>query len=200
MAQELRTTQLEAVNSMLACVGEAPVNTLLGNLTANIQIAVDLLRNTSRKVQLTGWNFNSEDDFELSLDGNSKIPIPGNALEVDITTETGDIDPIMVGDFLYDKKNHTFTFTSSVKCSIVFFRAWEELPESARNYVKVKAARIYQDQTVGSQEHHQYSQQDEIEAYSALTGANAESTDATIFDTYFMSSIVNRKRPLVTQF
>jgi len=200
MAQELRTTQLEAVNSMLACVGESPVNTLLGNLTANVQIAVDLLRNTSRKVQLTGWNFNSEDDFELSLDGDSKIPIPGNALEIDITTETGSIDPIMVGDFLYDKKSHSFTFTESVKCSIIFFRAWEEMPESARNYIKVKAARIYQDQTVGSQEHHQYSQQDEIEAYAALTSSNAESSDCTIFDTQFMSSIVNRKRPLVTQF
>jgi len=200
MAQELRTSQLEAVNSMLAAVGEAPVSTLLGELTANIQIAVDLLRNTSRKVQLTGWNFNTEEDFELSVDANGKIPIPGNALEVDITEENGSIDPIMMGDFIYDKKNHTFTFTSSVKCTIVFFRAWDEMPESARNYIKVKAARIYQDQTVGSQEHHQYSQQDEIEAYAALTNANAESTDATIFDTFHMSSIVNRKRPLITQF
>jgi hypothetical protein len=200
MALELKTTKQEAVNSMLACVGESPINTLLGNLTANVQIAVDLLHSTSRKVQLTGYNFNTEEDFELSRDLDGKIPLPGNALEVDLTTETGDVDPILMGDFLYDKKNHTFVFSANQKCTIVFFRAWEELPESARNYIKVKAARIYQDQTVGSQEHHQYSQQDETEAYAMLTGANAESTDANIFDTFFMSSIVQRKRPQVTQF
>jgi hypothetical protein len=200
MAQELRTTKQEAVNSMLACVGESPINTLIGNLTANVQIAVDLLHNTSRKIQTTGYNFNTEEDFELSRDGDSKIPLPGNALEVDITTETGSIDPIMLGDFLYDKKNHTFTFTDNVKCTIKFFRAWEEMPESARNYIKVKASRIYQDQTVGSQEHHQYSLQDETEAYAAFITSDGENTDANIFDTQFMASMVQRKRPLITQF
>jgi hypothetical protein len=200
MAQELRTSQLEAINSMLACVGETPVNTLLGNLTANVQIAVNLLRDTSRKVMTTGYNFNTEEDFELALDVNGKIPLPGNALEVDITVEDGTIDPIMMGDFLYDKKGHTFTFTRSVNCTIKFFRAWEEMPESARNYIKVKAARIYQDQTVGSQEHHQFSLQDETEAYATFIMSDGENTDANIFDTFEMASIVQRKRPLITQF
>jgi hypothetical protein len=199
MAQT-KTTQIEAVNSMLACVGEAPINTLLGDLPANIQIAVDLLRNTSRKVQTTGYNFNTEEDFELSRDADNKIPIPGNALEVDITVETGQIDPIMMGNFLYDKKNHTFVFSTNVKCTIKFFRDWEEMPESARNYIKVKAARIYQDQTVGSQEHHMYSQQDETEAYATFITSDGEDTDANIFDTLFMASMVQRKRPLITQF
>lgn len=200
MAQELRTSKLEAVNTMLRVVGETPVNTLLGNLTANVQIAVDLLHETSRKVQTTGYNFNTEDDFELSLDTNGKIPIPGNALEVDITTETGNVDPIMVGDFLYDKKAHSFTFSAPLKCTIKFFRAWEEMPESARNYIKVKAARMYQDQTVGSQEHHAFSQQDETEAYAMFITSDGESTDANIFDTEFMASMVRRHRPRVTQF
>ena len=197
---ETRTTKLEAVNSMLACVGETPVNSLLGNLTANVQIAVDLLRDTTRKICTTGYNFNTEDDYELALDLNGKIPVPGNALEIDITEESGQVDPIMMGDFLYDKKNKTFVFSAPLKCTIKFFRAWEEMPESARNYIKVKAARIYQDQTVGSQEHHQYSQQDETEAYSTFTTSDGEATDANIFDTFFMASMVQRKRPLITQF
>jgi hypothetical protein len=199
-AQETKTSQLEAINSMLACVGETPINTLLGNLTANVQIAVDLLRSTSRKVQTRGWNFNTEEDYELSLDSDSKIPLPGNALEIDLTTEDGTVDPIMLGDFLYDKKGHTFVFSQSKKCTIIFFRTWEQMPESARDYIKVKAARIYQDQTVGSQEHHLFSQQDEIEAYSLLQSSNAESTDASIFDSWDMASIVQRKRPMITQF
>lgn len=200
MAQELRTSQLEAVNILLAVVGEAPTNTLVGNLTANIQIAVDLLHTTSRKVQITGYNFNTEENFELTRDVNGEIPLPGNALEVDLTFEDGTVDAIMLGDFLYDKKNHTFVFSQNQKCTIVFFRAWDELPESARNYIKVKAARIYQDQTVGSQEHHQFSLQDETEAYATMVTANGESTDVNIFDSYDMASIVVRRRPLNTQF
>lgn len=199
-AQELKTTQLEAINSMLACVGEAPVNTVTGDLTANVQIAVDLLRSTSRKVQTTGYNFNTEEDYELARDLNGKIPLPGNTLEVDLTVESGSVDTIMVGDFLYDKKAHTFVFTSNQFCTITFFRAFEEMPESARNYIKVKAARIYQDQTVGSQEHHQFSLADEIEAYATMVTSNGESTDANIFDSEDMASIVRRRRPVQSQF
>lgn len=201
MAQELRTTKLEAVNAMLACVGESPINTLLGELTANVQIAVDLLHSTSRKVQNTGYNFNTEEDFELAREvGTNKIPVPGNALSVDLTEENGQFQVIMVGDFLYDKTNHTFVFSANQKCTIKFFRAWEELPEPARNYIKVKAARIYQDQTVGAQEHHSYSQQDEVEAYATFVTDDGENEDANIFDTYFMASMVQRKRPRITQF
>lgn len=198
--QELRTSQLEAINAMLAAVGEAPVNQLTGNLPANVQIAVDLLRNTSRKVQARGWNFNTEEEVELSRDGDGKIPLPGNCLDLDITFEDGTIDPIQMGDFLYDKKNHTFVFSSNVKCTIIYFRAWDELNEPARDYIKVKAARIYQDQTVGSESHHQFSQTDELEAYTLLTSSNAENTDANIFDSPDMAGIVNRKRPRITQF
>lgn len=198
--QELRTTKLEAVNSMLACVGESPINTLEGTLPANIQIAVDLLRNTSRHIQTRGWNFNTEEDVELSRDSDGKIPLPGNCLDVDLTTEDGTVDVIMMGDFLYDKLNHTFVFGANQKCTIIYFRAWEELCEAARGYIKVSAARIYQDQTVGSETHHQFSAQDEAMAFSVLNSSNAESCDATIFDTAQMAGIVNRRRPLVTQF
>ena len=186
---------------MLACIGEAPVSTLLGNLTANVQIAVDLLHTTSRTVQMTGYNFNTEEDYELARDVlTSKIAVPASALEVDITEENGQVDIIMVGDFLYDKIGHTFVFTANQKCTIKFFRAWEEMPESARNYIKVKAARIYQDQTVGSEAHHSYSLQDEAEAFTTFLTADGENEDANIFDTFFMASMVQRHRPRVTQF
>lgn len=199
-SQELRTSELEAVNSMLACVGEAPINVLTGTLTANVQIAVDLLRNTSRGVQLDGYNFNTEEDWELSRDVDNKIPLPGNTLDVDLTTEDGSVNIVQRGDYLYDKKGHTFAFTSNKFCTLILFLPWSDLNEPTRNYIKVKAARIYQDQTVGSQEHHQFSAQDELEAYTKFMASDARNEDATIFDTMGMAGIVNRRRPLVTQF
>jgi len=197
---ETMTTDLEAVNSMLACVGESPINTIVGNFPANIQIAIDLLRTTSRAVQMVGYDFNTEENVELGLDSNSKIPLPGNILDIDITSETWGIQPIQRGLFLYDKQNHTFTFTASVKYTIKYFLPWTDLNEPTRNYIKVKAARIFQDQTVGSGEHHQYTAADEAAALVAFTGSDDENTDANIFDNWDVGSIVARKRPLIIQF
>lgn len=199
MAETL-TTELEAVNTMLGCVGEAPINTLLGDLPATIQIAVDLLRNTSRKIQKKGWSFNTEEHYELSLNGDSEVQLPANTLSCDLTIENGQVDLVQRGLYLYDRKNHTYVLASNPKCTIVFFLAWDELPEAARDYITIKAARIYQDQTVGSIEHHRFTQQDELEAHTDFVNANSEAEDATIFDHWDVGSIVSRKRVRTTQF
>lgn len=199
MAETL-TTELEAVNSMLACVGESPINTIVGNFPANIQIAIDLLRNTSRAVQMVGYNFNTEEDWELARDGDSKIPLPPNVLDLDVTTDVYGIDPIQRGLFLYDKFNHTYVFTANVRCTIKVFLPWTDLNEPTRNYIKVKAARVFQDQTVGSGEHHQYTAKDEQDSFAAFESSDMENEDATIFDSWDVGSIVARKRPQTTQF
>lgn len=197
---ELRTTDIEAINTMMSCVGDAPINTLSGDLTANVQIAVNLLHDTSRAVQTRGWNFNTEDDYELSIDGNGKVPLPPNTLDIDLTTENGEVDVIQRGDFLYDKKAHSFTFTSNPFCSIIFFLAWEDLNEPARNYIKIKAARVFQDQTIGSIEHHRFSQEDEAAAQDLLAQSDARNETANIFQSPDMAGIVNRRRPRLSSF
>jgi hypothetical protein len=193
MAQTM-TTELEAVNTMLACVGEAPINTLEGDLPASIQIAVDLLNDVSRRIQAKGWSFNTEEDYELALNGDSECVLPGNTLSCDLTIEDWTVNLVQRGSQLYDRKNHTYVLEAAPRCTIVFFLAWDELPEAARNYIKIKAARIHQDNTVGSESHHRYTQQDEVEAYADIVGANAEAEDATIFDNWDIGSIVSRKR------
>lgn len=197
---ELRTTELEAVNTMLACVGSAPVNSISGDLTADVQIAVDLLHNTSRGIQTEGWNFNTEEDFELTIDGDGKVPVPLNCLDIDLTTEDWTTEPVLRGNFLYDKKNHTFVFTSNPKCTLILFLPWTDLNEPTRNYIKVMAARIYQDQTLGSQEHHMYTAKDEAKALTTFLSSDSRNEDCTIFDTPDMAGIVNRQRPRVSSF
>lgn len=198
---ETMTTELEAVNVMLACVGEAPINTLLGDLPASIQIAVDLLRETSRSVQKKGWSFNTEEDYELSRNGDDEVELPANTLSCDLTIERGDVDLVQRGLNLYDRKNHTYELDFNPECTIVFFLSWDELPEAARHYIKIKAARIYQDQTVGSTDHHRFTQQDEAEAYADFVGAESEAQDLTIFSAGdCISGIVQRKPVITTQF
>lgn len=48
------TTELEAVNTMLSGIGEAPVNSL-SEVTADVSLARHILNEVSREVQLEGF-------------------------------------------------------------------------------------------------------------------------------------------------
>ena len=201
MAQT-RTTELEAVNTMLATVGEAPINSLSGDLTADIQIAVNLLRDTSRAVQTVGWFFNTESEYEISRNGSNEIEVPANALEMDLapSNSSWSEDVIQRGSRMYDKYNHTYIFTENKKFDIIWFLPWLELPEAARNFIKIRAARIYQDQTVGSGDHHSFSMQDELQAMTLLQTAEVEAGDYNIFNSSDMAGIISRRRPNIQMF
>lgn len=198
MAETL-TSELEAVNAMLSAVGETRVNTITGDLPAGLQAAVDLLRETSRQVQLYGWHFNSEEDYTLSRDADGYIQLTGSILDIDLHVEDGTYDIVHRGNKLYDKKNHTYVFTENLECDIIWFLPWTRLPEAARNYIKVRAARIYQDQNAGSESHHRYTATDEAQAYAVLLNSDTRNQDATIFDSWDMASIVSRRRPYIIQ-
>lgn len=62
------TTELEAVNAMLASIGEAPITTLDGATQSDVQTALNILRDTTREVQTEGWRFNTEFGFEIAPD------------------------------------------------------------------------------------------------------------------------------------
>ena len=56
------TTELEAINIMLAAIGEAPINTLVGTLPVDARIAQSTLSEVNKSVQSEGWSFNTEID------------------------------------------------------------------------------------------------------------------------------------------
>jgi Autographiviridae tail tubular protein Gp11 len=198
---EHRTTELEAVNELLAAVGESPISSVTGDFPAGIQMAIDRLRSTSRKVQAKGWHFNTEYDVLHSRDGaTNKVALGLNVLDADLTTEMANVDVTQRGAFLYNKHDQTFVFSFNPRLTLKYYLTWDELPEYARDYIKTKAARIFQDQTVGSGDHHTFTQQDEIEAYSLMKSNDDENEDANIFDSWDVGSIVRRRRPYPSSF
>ncbi len=184
MAETL-TTELEAVNSMLEAIMEAPVNSIAtDSLPAEVQTAVNTLRSVSRQVQKEGYCFNTDEDFELSRDINGYVYLPGNTLSVDLTTENGQIDVVQRGLRLYDRKNHTYVFTMNPRVTLIQFLSWNELPEQARNYIKIRAARTFQDKVLQSDSTHAYTEQDEIRAKAEMEADDSRNSDHTIFDNY----------------
>ncbi len=104
------TTKLNAVNTMISVIGEAPVNTLGGTaVPVTVVQAENTLDETSRAVQSEGWHFNTEHEYVLTPDAStSKITLPSNTLTCRLRpTNLYNNDPVQRGLTLYDRKNHT---------------------------------------------------------------------------------------------
>jgi len=188
------TSKLEAVNTMLSAIAESPVNQLGAEAPADASLAENILDETIKEVQSEGWHFNSHYDWDLALDGDSKIPLPSNTVRVDIPKgQNSTIDIIQRGGYLYDRKGNTDVFTSSVSdVDIVFMLDWAEIPEVARRYMIIKAARVFGDRTLGSNQHHTFTMQDEMRALATLREYETDTADLTIFDHRDVSSSLDR--------
>ena len=172
------TTELECINIMLAAIGEAPVNSLTGQVPVDVRIAQSTLIEVNKQVQSEGWSFNTEIDVTLTRDGSNNIPLGTDVLRVDAQThDHPSIDPIQRGLKLYDRKNNTFIFDEDIRCTVVYFRSFDELPEQARSYMTIKAARIFVDRLISDQSLRTYTQEDEIRARSVLMETDLSNAD-----------------------
>jgi|SRR5688500_7985246 len=172
------TSELEAVNTMLDAAGESPVDSLDSSGLADVAAAKSLLSEQSRLVQSLGWAFNTEYEYPFPPDVDGHIVLPKNTLRVDLDTRYTSVDAVQRGLRLYDRKNHTYAFTSSdLKGNITFLLDFDELPQSARHYITVKSARIYQARILGSDTQFKFSEAEEMSALIALKGSEEESAD-----------------------
>ena len=197
------TTELEAVNIMLAAIGEAPINSLIGTLPVDARIAQSTLTEVNKSVQSEGWSFNTERDVTLTRNVSNQINIPTDILRVDANIhQHPTIDPIQRGSKLYDRLNNKFEFDEDLICTVVYFRDFDEIPEPARHYINIQAARKFVDRLVSDQSLRSYTQQDEARARAILMEPDLANADhnllrgdpslTSIFDTYNPSSALIR--------
>jgi hypothetical protein len=189
------TTKLEAVNTMISVIGEAPINTLTGvSLPISAIQAQAALEETSRAIQSEGWHCNTEHEYELTPDAvTKKITLPQNTLKFDLDPLLyTSVDPVQRGLKLYDRKNHTEQWDSSVKGTITFELEFEDLPEQMRHYVAVKAARVFANRFIGTREIEGFTLRDEVEAKARAIDSDSENADRTIFDHYSVLRVLDR--------
>lgn len=172
------STELEAVNFLLLSIGEQPINDLYVAGVSEVSIARSLIHQVSRQVQANGMSFNAETSYRLPLSTEKEIIVPSNTLKVDASDTSRDI--VIRGNRLYDKDRHTFTFEESIDVDIVFFLKFEELPQTVRDYIITKSARIFQSKVVGSQALYAFSEQDEQQAYITMMRAENDSMDLNL--------------------
>ena len=175
------TTELECINIMLAAIGEAPINTLTGTLPVDAVTAQKTLAEINKDVQNEGWSFNQEFNVKLTRDGNNEISLGTDMLKVDANVfDHPTIDVIQRGLKMYDRKNNTYVFDEDLICNITYFRNFDEIPESARRYINIRAARVFVDRLVGDDGLRTYTAQDEARARANLMENDMDNADHNV--------------------
>lgn len=187
----LPTSRLEAVNEMLSCVGEAPVNALnTGYIESDI--AENILDSVSRDIQSRGWNFNTEENWEIPPNTSKHLVLPLNTLKVDGVTQNQQYNWVMRGNELYNKITQSYLSEAPVKVTLVILLDFDLLPEAARRYITLKSARVFQDRTMGIGNLHEFNLYDEQMALIELQDMDADVSDYSIFDSFDTYQIINR--------
>ena len=189
------TTELQSVNIMLSTIGEAPVNSITGTTTVDVSTAINILNETSMSIQSQGWNLNTHINYKsLSIDSNGKVPLPSNCVKADANHSYRYLNYTIRNGYLYDMDNHTDVFTSAPSTvDLVLVQQFSHLPEYARQYITMKAARRFASRFIGDKEITQLIGQDENEALMAFHQADSQEADANMLNgDQNTFSIINR--------
>jgi hypothetical protein len=176
------TQELPAVNQILQSCGQAPVTTL-DQTNPDVAIAYQTLLEVSREVQAEGWSFNKEFHYDMTPDTNNEILIPNNVLQIDLSNNSANMDKDVIrrNGKLYDKANHTYTFTEKVECDITWLFDWVDIPVPIADFITARAATVVSSRIVGDGNQYQILQQKE-----AFTRASAMEYECNQGDyTYF---------------
>jgi len=187
MTTQTRTSELEAVNTILSTIGEAPLNSLTGSLPVDGTIAKNVLSEVAREVQSQGWHFNTHTNVTLTRNTDNKIPLANNVVRVEIDPRKyskGDYNIVQRDTFLYNLAKNEETFDKDFEnATVVYLLPFNEIPEQAKRYITIRSARIFHDRTLGANTLHKFSQEDETKALSILKQAESLTGDYSIFDT-----------------
>ena len=178
--------ELQAVNQILASVGQAPVTTL-EQTNPDVAIAYSTLQQVSREVQAEGWTFNREYRYPLTPNSNDEIVLPDNMLQLDLSMEPCDYknrgyDPIRRDGKLYDRMNHTFEWKQSTYYfDVVWLFDWLDLPQPIQNFIVSRSAALVSQRIIGDGPQYQA-----LLAQEAYTRAVAMEYETQQGDFYFL--------------
>lgn len=180
------TTELEAVNLMLATIGESPVSSLDQSGQVDAVIAQSVLNEIAVDVQSRGWHFNTDKAYKLKPEAFApyEIKVPANAVQIDAVGADRALGLAIRGGKLWSRRDHSFSFEgrSHVLVDIVWLLTFAELPQAARRYVAIRAARVFQDRVVGSTTLHGFTQRDEQRAERMMRKFEAKTAKRSLLD------------------
>jgi hypothetical protein len=197
----LVATELAAVNSILGAVGQAPVTTI-DKINPDVAIAYDTLTDMSREIQGEGWSFNKELEYPFNADTNGNILVPLNVLSISLSDiyENSGADVTVRNGMLYNKTTHTYTWDTdrTVKCDVVWYLEFSDLPQAARDYIVARASSFVAIKVIGDPNIQQMLGQREVYARAALIESDCNQGNYSIFGFPNGSNYYNSYQPYRT--
>ena len=182
MTTLIPATELDAVNLMLAAIGESPIASLEQSGQVDAVIARQTLNEASTDVQSRGWHFNTDKAYPLRREAHAPyaIPAPPNAARIEPVDQN--LDLVVRGGKLWDRRRHSASFPNQaeVKADIVWILPFADLPPPARRLVATRAARIFADRVVGEGALHGFTSADEDAAFRAMRKFEAKTARRSI--------------------
>lgn len=173
-------TELDAVNSIIGTIGEAPINNLEELTDVDAINALRILRSISRQEQARGWTFNKMPHFLLNPNMDTKrIPWNSNYLYV---KENHGLKLVRQGDYVKDLFNNTMTFEQPLDVEIVLALDFENLPEQMRNYILAKACFVFQSSYFGDDSLTKITQQEIAEAWQQLMEFEVDNNNISMLE------------------
>lgn len=110
----VNTSKLQAINTMLDVISESPVTTISEN--SDSVSAEDVLDETSRRIQSTGWMFNREEEVQIPVSALGYLYVPNDVMAADAsdgqTDANGDpLNLVLRGRRMYNVGESTYGFT-----------------------------------------------------------------------------------------
>lgn len=165
-------SDLSAVNAILGAIGQAPVQNLNFE-NPEVSLVYNIFKQTMIDVQSEQWVFNRENHFRTMPNAAGQIPVPANALEMDVSF--GQIwrmtDVVTRNGLLYDKIRHTDDFSAYQQDGILIDYTWlfdfADCPIPFQRYITLKASTRAANQLVSNSELSQLLAMQEAQARAA---------------------------------
>lgn len=187
-------TELEAVNIMLEAIGADQVSSLSVSTNSDVNHAKTILTESVRELLSQGWDFNTDTRYSLArTTPGGEYVVPPNVAAIDVSDEFPEVRATFRGGKLWDQENHTFTWDKDLTFDIVWLFPFDQLPQTARQYITMIAARKLQGRLLGSDTAGKYTEQDELAARSAFVDAEAIDAKHNILTgNYSVARVLNR--------
>lgn len=180
---------------MLSANGESPTSSLTDPLAAHVDMAFQILKVASRTVQSRGWQFNTVRAVTLTpishadMSNPDKVAVPTGALRIrkTVTDAQRDYDISHREGYLWNNRTNTAAFIAAsfpngVQVDIVYAVDFISLPETARSFIFISAARSYAEKTVSNPDVSGFLRQDEAQALANLVDAEGLAEPVSIIE------------------
>lgn len=164
-----RTTLLEAVNVILASIGEQPVSTLENQQVLEARTAEATVLEIHKEGQTRGWSWNSERAYPFNRNAGGEIVVPANVVSWQPDPYEFQHRYQLRGQRVYDKQNRTYQMgVAQLTADVVWLLPWNECPEAYNRWALMRAARVFAARTIGDVNGVQYTAADEQQALVEL--------------------------------